>query len=117
MDENGKAHLSKEILYSNNGKPKKWSCSVNCRQVSDKDVKTILSITDFFQLPLVEVWENLQNIDEGCPHGHHVKPHEMNSEIVDIEVIRLGHALPCATSMCHSKLRILRAASVHYPAL
>ena len=37
--------------------------------------------------------------------------------MVDIEHIKLGHLLVCAASMCHSKLRVLRSASVHYPAL
>ena len=89
-----------------------------CRQISDKDVDAIVSITNIFQLPLVEVRESLENIDEGSPHGHHVKPHEMHDDMVDIEVVKLGHSLPCTTSgMCHSNLRILRAASVHYSAL
>ena len=114
IDENGKAHL----FVSNVGdKVKRWSCSTMCRQISDKDVDAIVSITNIFQLPLVEVRESLENIDEGSPHGHHVKPHEMHDDMVDIEVVKLGHSLPCTTSgMCHSNLRILRAASVHYSA-
>ena len=115
VDENGKAHL----FVSNVGdKVKHWSCSAMCRQISDEDVDAIVSISNLFQLPLVEVRESLENIDTGCPHGHHVKPHEMHDDMVDIEVVKLGHSLPCTTSgMCHSSLRILRAASVHYSAL
>ena len=115
VDENGKAHL----FVSNVGdKVKHWSCSAMCRQISDEDVDAIVSISNLFQLPLVEVRESLENIDKGCPHGHHVKPHEMHDDMVDIEVVKLGHSLPCTTSgMCHSSVRILRAASVHYSAL
>ena len=117
MDEAGRAHLSEVLLTSNEDKPKRWACSVACRQVSDEDVDTIMSIKTLFQKSLAEIRESLQNIDKGCPHGHHVKPNEMNDDMVDTEHTKLGHPLACAAEMCHSKLRVLRAASVHYPAL
>lgn len=42
----------------------------------------------------------------------------MHRDMVDTEVTKLGHPLSCAnSSMCHSNLRILRSASVHYSAL
>ena len=41
----------------------------------------------------------------------------MNEDMVDTENIKLGHSLACVGSMCRSKLRLLRAASVYYPAL
>ena len=89
-----------------------------CRQVSDEDVNAITFITEQFEFPLVELREGLENIDKDCPHGHHVKPHEMQGDMMDIEVVKLGHSLSCGTSsMCHSHLRILRAASVQYSAL
>ena len=34
-----------------------------------------------------------------------------------LEITKAGHPLHCASGMCNSKLRILRAASVHYPPL
>ena len=63
---------------------------------------------------MANVREFLQHIDEGCPHAHHVK---QQNDMSDIEVIKLGHPLPCSIGLCQSKLRILRAASVHFPVL
>ena len=66
-----------QLFVSNVGdKNKQWLCSTMCRQISNKDVDAFISITNIFKLPLVEVRESLQIIDEGCPHSHHVKPHE-----------------------------------------
>jgi len=58
----------------------------------------------------------LCEIDHDCPHIHHVKP-QYPGDAGDVDLYKLGHPLPCATDSCHSKLRILRAASVHYPLL
>ena len=117
IDETGRAYLSEVLLTSNDGKVKQWACSAICRSISDEDIQTIVSMKELFTKPLIELREGLQYIDEGCPHGHFVKINEMNEDMVDIERIKLGHPLACAASMCHSKLRVLRSASVHYPAL
>ena len=42
--------------------------------MSDDDVKVILDLKRAFEKPFTEVREQLQNIDTGCPHVHHVKP-------------------------------------------
>ena len=114
IDENGKAHLSEVLRTSPDGKIKQWACSANCRKISDEDIQAIIAI---FEKPLIEVRCDLQYIDEGCPHGHYIKINEMNENMVDTENIKLGHSLACVGSMCRSKLRLLRAKSVHYPAL
>ena len=51
----------------------------------------------------------MSNIDSGCDNGHYtcqLTGHEL-----------AGHPLTCTVSGCESKLRILRAASPHYPKL
>ena len=51
----------------------------------------------------------MSNIDGGCDNGHYtcqLTGHEL-----------AGHPLTCTVSVCESKLRILRAASPHYPKL
>ena len=48
MDETGRAHLSEVLLTSDNDMPKRWECSVACRQVSNDDVDTIVSINNLF---------------------------------------------------------------------
>ena len=86
-----------------------------CRTVSDNDVEVILDLKHAFEKPFAEVREQLQNIDIGCPHVHHLKPREMDEGLACTEITKAGHPLPCASGMCSSKLRVLRAASVHYP--
>ena len=70
-----------------------------------------------FDKPIAKVREDLQNMDSDCPHIHHIKARGMDESLACTEVIKAGHPLPCASGMCGSKLRILRAASVHYQAL
>lgn len=106
LDEQGKAHITEGS-----------ACSYVCRTVSDDDVKVILDLKRAFEKPFVKVREQLQNIDTGCPHVHHVKPRGMDEGLACTEITKAGHPLPCASDMCNSKLQILRAASVHYPAL
>ena len=106
LDEQGRAHITEGS-----------ACSYVCRTVSDDDVKVILNLKSAFEKSFAEVREQLQNIDTGCPHVHHAKLREMDEGLESTEITKAGHPLPCASGMCSSKLRTLRAASVHYPAL
>ena len=109
LDMNGKAHIS------DNGE-----CSYLCRNVTDEDAKVILEIKEAFDKPVPKIREELQGIDANCPHVHHVKPNKMDEDSDNMaitELKKLGHPFPCSSGMCNSKLRTLRAASVHYPVL
>ena len=106
LDAQGIAHISEGS-----------ACSYACRTVSDDDVKVILDLKHAFENPIPHVQKELQNIDNGCPHVHHLKPRGMDDGLACTEISKLGHPLPCSSGMCSSKLRVLRAASVHYPAL
>ena len=106
LDEQGKAHISDCS-----------ACTYVCRTVSNDDVEVILDLKRAFEKPFAEVREQLQNIDIGCPHVHYLKPRGMDEDLACTKITKAGHPLPCASGMCSSKLRILRAASVHYPAL
>lgn len=46
-----------------------------------------------------------------------MKPRGIDDGLACTEITKAGHPLPCSSGMCNSKLRALRAASVHYPAL
>ena len=96
LDPQGKAHISKGS-----------ACSYACRTVSDDDVNIILHIKHSFDKPISQVREQLQNIDEGCPHIHHLKPRGMDDDLACTEITKLGHPLPCSSGMCSSKLRVL----------
>ena len=106
LDEQGKAHISDGS-----------ACTYVCRTMSDDDVEVILDLKCAFEKPFAVVREQLQNIDIGCPHVHHLKPRGMDEGLACTEITKAGHLLPYASGMCSSKLRILCATSVHYPAL
>ena len=106
VDAQGIAHISEGS-----------ACSYVCRTVSDDDVKVNLDLKHAFENPIPQIREELQNIDNGCPHVHHLKPRGMDDGLACTEISKLGHSLPCSSGMCNSKLRVLRAVSVHYPAL
>jgi len=57
VDPQGKAHISEGSTYS-----------YACHTVSDDDVNIILDIKHSFDKPIPQVREQLQNINEGCPH-------------------------------------------------
>ena len=83
-------------------------------------MKIILDIKKAFEKPLPKIRQELQELDANCPHVRHVKPRNISEDCDDlahIELSKLGHPLPCSSDMCNSKLRTLRAASVHYPVL
>ena len=82
--------------------------------MSDNDVNVILDLQRTFEKPSAKVREELQSIDTGCPHVHHLKTKGTDESL---ETTKAGHPLPCASGMSGSKLRKPRTASVHYPAL
>ena len=105
LDLNGKVHISDGS-----------ECSYLCCEVNHHDVRIILDIKKAFEKPLPKVREELQGIDENCPHVHHIKPTKINDEcdeMVCTELFKLGNPLPCYSGMCDSKLLTLWAASVH----
>jgi len=107
VDINGRAHICDNL-----------GCSYACRAVSDRVIECILDIKQAFTKPLAQVREILHNIDEDCSHIHHLKPRGMEDEdLASTELFKLGPPLPCSSGMCDSKLRVLRAASVHFPVL
>ena len=106
LDAQGIAHISEAS-----------ACLYACRTVSDDDVKVIPDLKHAFENPIPQIREELQNIDNGCPHVHHLKPRGMDDGLACTEISKLGHPLPCSSGMCNSKLRVLCAASVHYPDL
>ena len=62
VDENGKAHLSKQL-----------DCSTACRTLDTKSVESILELIKSFDQPIEEGREDLDMVDTGCPYNHHVK--------------------------------------------
>uniref|UniRef100_A0A1X7UW10 Uncharacterized protein n=1 Tax=Amphimedon queenslandica TaxID=400682 RepID=A0A1X7UW10_AMPQE len=83
----------------------KIACTENCKPLSDFQIETIKNLKEASGEPVHQFRGILKKIDSGCPNEHDAKKN--------------GHPLPCFEddSECKSKLRILRAASPHYPML
>ena len=105
--------------------------SIECKQVTDAEVAAIVSLRAAFDAPMQELRHALETCDDGCPHGHYTKVLELapipvelistmdDGRLTDYYPVPLqGHPLACSNhSGCQSKLRVLRAASTHYPVL
>ena len=83
---------------------KMWECSKQCQPIT---------LFVCFRTPFVEkVRQALAECDMGCPYGHYTKL--MGSLPVDLK----GHPIVCYSGeRCTSNLRVLRAASTHFPIL
>ena len=91
---------------------KKWKCSSECKPISEGEVNAILCLKAAFDLSVEEVRAALTTCDYGCPFGHYSK--QVGSTSLDLK----GHPIVCySDSECSSQLRILRAASTHFPVL
>ena len=93
-------------------KCRKWECSAQCKPLTLFEVDAIVSFKASFDLPVEKVRQTLAECDMGCPFGHYSK--FVGSSPVDLR----GHPIVCYNGeLCTSVLRILRAASTHFPVL
>ena len=93
-------------------KCRKWECSTQCKPLTVFEVDAIVSFKASFGLPVEKVRQALAECDMGCPFGHYSKL--VGSSPVDLR----GHPIVCYNGeLCTSVLRILRAASTHFPVL
>ena len=103
--------------------PKCWKCCSKCKPVTNSEVSTILKFKSGFAKAVREVRKLLDKCDD-CPNHRYTKvaltsDDNPDSNIVHYDSVQLGgHGLPCVTGReCSSELRILRAASTHFPTL
>ena len=83
---------------------KKWDCSANCRPIPQQEILAIVELYECFKIAPKLLRKQMTYFDSGCP----------NKDVVTGE--EKGHALTCYTaSGSTSKMRILRAASTHFP--
>ena len=99
-------------FFPRSGKWKTWKCTKGCRPISDSEVDAILCLKSAFELSIEELRTALNVCDYSCPYGHYSKL------VKSCPVDRIGHPIVCyCGSLCTSQLRILRAASTHFPVL
>ena len=118
IDENGicmVANITKTDSETNKtNEPKKWESSSECKPLTTAEVDAIVVLKEAFEKPMQDLRHTLATCDDGCPNQHYSKIVDGNNSTVDLK----GHPLVCSNDGgCQSKLRILRAASTHYPVL
>ena len=68
VDKNGKCYMGLDEQQSSS---KTWKCSLSCKKFCDKDRQNIMDFISIFENePVEEVRDLLQNLDDGCEHGH-----------------------------------------------
>ena len=98
---------------------------VHCRVQASRREKINALVYDFEEKRIPELRRALDGIDTGCPYLHHRTPFTCKWEdgvrrySQECTQPLRGHPLPCALedSECPSLLRMLRAATPHYPRL
>ena len=110
IEKNGGINMDKDDKNNCNGKGNKKGavklpCNENCKALTDSETDSIAELKEAFSKPIEEFRNALKNVDSGCPNEHDPQKN--------------GHPLICSEENggCKSTLRILRAASPHYPML
>ena len=124
IDEHGKYRLLDDDKNTvEHVVPRSWKCNDTCRTLSQSDLSCIIEFKSVFNESLQKIRKVLDECDE-CPNSKYAKviivpANEPDSNVVHYNSVELkGHSLICHIgSDCKSKLRILRAASTHYPVL
>ena len=94
----------------------RWKCCSECKPLTKAEVSAIVDLKDSFDKPMIELRQDLDMCDSGCPNHHYTRVETRSFEHYSVE--RQGHPLICSNDTgCSSKLRILRAASAHFPVL
>ena len=121
VDKHGQCYMELEDLQLSS---KTWKCCLTCKKFCGKDRQSIMDLKSVFvDKSLEEVRDLLQNLDNGCEHGHYSKHCDVDmtggsneSSFNNCKQLK-GHPLPCSSDTCNSRLRILRAGAVHHPVL
>ena len=96
--------IAKQIPAANKDEEMKWECTSECKPLTEAEVHAIVTLKQAFMQEMPVVRQALDACDDGCPNYHSIN--------------RLGHPLVCSNNGgCKSQLRILRAASTHFPVL
>ena len=94
-------------------RPLKWKCTNECRNLTSEEVAIVLRTKSLFQMSIEDLRAGLDDLDSGCGHVHTGITLKLNSGIIE----QLGHPINCELPECSSPLRVIRAASPHFPVL
>ena len=109
-----------EIPVSNKKHVQIWKCHREWKSLSTHDIYIILAFNQLFDKPFRKVHKHLHFCDDDCSSVQVNTTKVTSNDSQGLPYYTLsGHPLSCyvENSNCFSKLRILRAASIHYPLL
>ena len=122
VDQHGRCVVSKEIGTSNpmSMRPIKWQCTSECRQPSKEEIEVMCTTKSLFKMSLYEIRQGLDKIDRGCTLVQQaqatIPDTPDNGEQPRVSELH-GHSISCEMLSCKCPLRVIRAASTHYPTL
>ena len=76
-------------------------------------VAIVLRTKSLFQMSMEDLRAGLDDLDLGCGHVHTDITLKLHSGIIE----QLGHPINCELPECSSLLRVIRAATPHFPIL
>ena len=90
MDKNGKCYLELKDLQLSS---KTCKCSLICKKFCVKDRQIVLNLIKsvFTDESVEEVTDLLQNLDDGCEHGHYSKRYDVDMEESSNKSSHLNH--------------------------
>ena len=94
-------------------RPLKWKCTNECRNLTSEEVAIVLRTKSSFQMSIGVLRAGLDDLDSECGHVHTDITLKLHSGIIE----QLGHPINCELPECSSPLRVIRAASPHFPVL
>ena len=115
VDLNGRCVVTEEIgdRDKDTMRPLKWKCTNECRKLTSEEVALVLRTKSLFQLSIEDLRAGLDGLDSGCSHVHTDITLKSHSGFID----QLGHPICCELPECSSPLRVIRAATPHFPVL
>ena len=113
VDLNGRCVVSEEIGDRDKVtmRPLKWKCTNECRNLTSEEVTIVRRTKSLFQMCIEDLRAGLDDLDSGYGHVHTGVTLKLHSGIIE----QLGHPINCELPECSSPVRVIRAASPHFP--
>ena len=115
VDLNGRCVVAEEIgdRDKDTMRPLKWKCTNECRKLTSEEVELVVRTKSLFLMSIEDLRAGLDGLDSGCSHVHTDITLKLHSGFIE----QLGHPIYCELPECSSPLRVIRAATPHFPVL
>ena len=79
----------------------RWKCCSECKPLTKAEVSAIVELKDSFDKPMIELRQDLDMCDSGCPNQHYTRVETRSFEHYSVE--RQGHPLICSIDTGYSE--------------